>query len=605
MGYDRLLLGALRDGMQRSVSELDRIRSSDPDALSAMRIVRSVLDQIVHGWLPMLDSMLRCVATEEYRTVQIGLSDLTLSRFGVIQSLYGWAVVTDPLPAAGPGKGAVTVDQAEALGWLLSHGDISALVSHEEIAWMDSALAEIARRPVLADAFLTNLTTNGWAQLCNRLGDDRVALVAEQMVSGRIGDAEQQRLADIDGITTSLGAMLVDDLQRHPYANPFTLLSDMTPYAAALVVQHLNLDADSLTSISTTLITRYREGGWSDVQRPGPGTGDLLMQTMLDTPGAPKAFVMSHVADPALLFDAAHDARLAKRLLLAAISPSNMTLAESGVAVPALTRYIRDRYNSGVGFYGQFDSAITTFGVDLIAPWLLQFTAVHAADWNLEPGEAARLLDSVIVDDAAFARLISRRDDIAAGISARLTASGNTSRHSVNDLAAVLGLVDTLARKREITDAAGAMQLWDTAFAAVSSSTSFLPGGIVATVGAGAALRGLRVVLDDRGVTPRDSPTVANDTLHQLDWLTSVAAATVVCAAFDQMVTDGRIAADTPTPPVPDSRNATPGATYSAAFARWLDIAHLGEQAVVLDDIKQTMMSAHEAERNATELSTR
>ena len=608
MGYDRLLLYSLQTAMRRSVDELHRIRSSDPDAFSAMLMVRSVQDQIGARWLPTLDSMLSCVATEEYRPVQIGLSDLTLSRFGVIQSLYGWAVVTDPLPATNgtaPAEPTVTLDQVQALGWLLSHGDISTLVSDNELAWLNSTLADIARRPPLADAFLANVTTNGWAPLCNLLGDDRITIVAERTVAGHIGDAKQQRLADIDGIVGSLGALLVDDHKRHPYTNPLTLLSDMTPYSAALLVQHLHLDSAALVSISTTLVTRYREGGWSDVQRPGPGTADMLMQFMLDTPGAPTAFVMAHIADPALLLDAAHDARIAEQLLVTATSPNNMTLAEAGIAIPALTRFIRDRYNSGVGFYGQLDPAITTFGVDLIAPWLMQFTAAHAADWRLQPGEGARLLESVIVDDAAFNRLVSRRNEITSGMSARLDASSDSARHSVTDLAALLGLVDTLAREREITDTDGALQLWDTAFAAVSTSTSFLPGGIVATVGAGVALTGLRVVLDNGGVTPRDGATTVHDTLHKLDWLTTVAAATVVCATFDQMVADERIPADTPAPPMPDADSPTPGATYSAAFATWLDSARLGDQAVVLDDIKQTMMSAHEAERNATELSTR
>ncbi len=608
MGYDRLLLRSLRDVMHRSVGELERIRSSDPEAAAAMRSVRSIHDQIGARWLPLLDSMVACVATDAYRPLHIGLADLTVSRFGVIQSLYGWAVVTDPLPAsttADPARGVATLDQAQALGWLLSHGDIDALVSDDEIAWLDSTLVEIARRPMLADAFLTNLTTNGWTHLCNRLGDDRITLVAERTITGHLGDPEQRRLAGIDGIVATLGAMLVDDHQRHPHANPLTLLSDMTPYAAASLVQHLHLESEALASISTTLITRYREGGWSDVQRPGPGTADILIQIMLDTPGASKAFVMAHVSDPAMLLDAPHEAKLAEQLLLSATSHANMTLAESAVAIPALTRFIRDRYNSGVGFYGQFDPDVTTFGVDLIAPWLLQFTAAHAADWNLGSGETARLLASIIVDDAAFARLMSRRDDVAAGVSTRLATSSDAARHSVADLAALVGLVDTLARKRGITNASEAMQLWDTAFAAVSTSTSFLPGGIVATVGTGVALHTLRVVLDDRGVTPLDGPIVAHDTLHQLDWLTAVAAATVVCATFDQMVANGRISADALAPPVPDAQSATPGAAYSAAFARWLDNAHLGDQAVLLDDIKQTMMSAHEAERNATELSTR
>jgi hypothetical protein len=172
----------------------------------------------------------------------------------------------------------------------------------------------------------------------------------------------------------------------------------------------------------------------------------------------------------------------------------------------------------------------------------------------------------------------------------------------VEDLAAILGLIDTLARQRAITSAADARQVWDLGFAVIGASTSLLPGGAATTLGSGAALAALRSVLVRHGIAPKGASAIAHDTTYVLDWQTTVAAATVVCATFDQLIRDGRIAVGTPRPPLPDPKSPQPGTSYSTAFSAWLDVAALGQAGVLLDAIKQTIASGHEAERNATDL---
>ena len=131
-----------------------------------------------------------------------------------------------------------------------------------------------------------------------------------------------------------------------------------------------------------------------------------------------------------------------------------------------------------------------------------------------------------------------------------------------------------------------------------------LPGGAIATVGAGLSLAALRKLLVQHGIAPKDAQAVEHDTLYALDWQTTVAAATVVCLTFDEMTRDGRIAAHTPPPPLPDPHAAAPGARYSSDFEMWLDTANLGSATAVLFGLKQTLASTHEAERDAAELIT-
>jgi hypothetical protein len=445
----------------------------------------------------------------------------------------------------------------------------------------------------------------GWTQLCNLFGDERITLISRLTMEGRLNADDRARLADIDAIFKSLGATLAEAHHHSPSTEVSPLLADMHPYAAALLVQSLRLTADELVAVSIDLIARYRTGGWADVQRAGPGTADLLMTTILSTHGAATAFVKRVAHDPVLLFDAAHDSALVRRLVVVGTSPAQMTVSDAGTVVPALISYIRDRYTPQVGFYGQPDAAPRLLAVDLAAPWLAQFTSVHATDWGFAAGQGAQLLASIITDADALARLAMQREQIAAGFRTTITANvtaTNAARHAVHDLAAVLALIDTLARQQAIARANEAQQLWDIGFALIGSATSMLPGGAAATLSSGVALAALRTVLVRQGIAPKSPGRVAHDTLYALDWQTTVAAAAVIAASFDQMLRQGALPVNTPLPPLPDPTSPNPGATYSADFETWLDANALGAQGVVLAGLKQTIASVHEAERNAVDL---
>lgn len=601
MGYDSDRVARLRTTMHHAEFELDGFRSSDTEAGTALSDVRRVQRMLRESWLPLLDSLLVCKTLTNYRPTRLETSELTTSRLGVLEHTYGWSIVTDPLTSA---SNAITIDQAQALGWTLSHVDVKTLISDHELAWLAMALTAIAKRPALVDAFLVNMTNDGWTRLCNQLGDGRIALVALKTVDGQLNSTELARLADIDSIFRQLGAVLFDERRRHRSADAAPVLATMNPYAAAMIVQTLQLSASELAAVSVTLIRRYRTGGWADVQRAGPGTADILMQTMIHTPGAPAVFVSRTAHDPALLFDSAHSSALAQALIALGTNPANMTTATAGAVIPDMVRYIRDSYNSNVGFYGRQDPTIGLFAVDLVAPWLLQFAPSHASDWSLSSSEGPRLLASVMIEPSAFSRLVTQRAAIAAGLSHRIASSGDMARHSVEDLAAMLALIDTLARQRTVDHTHDAQQVWDIGFSVIDASLSLLPAGGAAQIGSGVALAGLRQVLVSNGLAPRSAAAVAHETLYVLDWQTTVAAAAVICATFDHMVSNGRITAMTPPPPLPDPGVADPGAQFSVAFSAWLDVCALGQAGLELDAIKQTIASTHEAERNAVDLAT-
>ena len=441
------------------------------------------------------------------------------------------------------------------------------------------------------------MTADAWKRLCNQLGDDRITLLSTLTVEYRLSDDDRSHLASIDAVFAHLGAIMA--------SGTTTGLRTMHPYAAAMLVQHLHLPAGELAALSVDLIRHYRIGGWADVQRPGPGTGDLLMHAMLDTPGAPAAFMLLIANDPAVVLDSAHSRAVAEQLILEGTNPANITAQQAGSVVPSLARYLLTSNAARLGFYGQPSRDCSVLAVDLIAPWLLQFTATHQDDWHFATGEGARLLAAIVDDGDAFARLTQRRTEIAAGLSGTIAKGGDSGRHAVEDLAAVLGLIDTLVRQHNIAHAAETRQLWDIGFALISVAAAQLPGGAFTTVGTGVALAGLRKLLVQHGIAPKNAQAVEHDTLYALDWQTTVAAATVVCLTFDEMTRDGRIAAHTPPPPLPDPHAAAPGARYSSDFETWLDTANLGSAATVLFGLKQTLASTHETERDAAELARR
>ena len=593
LGYDNDRLMNLRSAMDRALLELSDLHISDPEANATLQLVRRAHVAIADRCLPPLRALLSCQASTTYAPARLQRNDIAVARLATLQLTHGWSVVADPLS---PRPHSMTIEDAQSLGWALSQTHLKSLTKNAEISWLATSLAEIAQRPELVAAFLANMTDDAWRHLCDQLGDDRITLLSTLTVENRLSDDNRSRLANIDAVFAHLGKIMA--------SGSATALNTMHPYAAAMLVQHLQLSARDLATLSVDLIRHYRVGGWADVQRPGPGTGDLLMRTMLDTPGAPAAFMLLIANDPAVVLDSAHNHALAEQLILEGTNPARITTQQAGTVIPSLARYLLSSNAAQSGFYGQPVRDKSAFAVDLIAPWLLQFTATHHNDWHFANGEGARLLATIINDGEAFARLSLRRSEIAAGLSVTIATAGDSGRHAVEDLAAILGLIDALARQHNIARAAEERQLWNIGFALISVAAAQLPGGAIATVGAGLSLAALRKLLVQHGIAPKDAQAVEHDTLYALDWQTTVAAATVVCLTFDEMTRDGRIAAHTPPPPLPDPHAAAPGARYSSDFEMWLDTANLGSATAVLFGLKQTLASTHEAERDAAELIT-
>ena len=593
LGYDNDRLLNLRSAMDRALLELSDLHISDPEANATLQLVRRAHVAIADRCLPPLRALLSCQASTTYAPARLQRNDIAVARLATLQLTQGWSVVADPLS---PRPHSMTIEDAQSLGWALSQTHLKSLTKNAEISWLATSLAEIAQRPELVAAFIANMTDDAWRHLCDQLGDDRITLLSTLTVEGRLSDDNRSRLASIDAVFAHLGKIMA--------SGSATALNTMHPYAAAMLVQHLQLSARDLATLSVDLIRHYRVGGWADVQRPGPGTGDLLMRTMLDTPGAPAAFMLLIANDPAVVLDSAHNHALAEQLILEGTNPARITTQQAGTVIPSLARYLLSSNAAQSGFYGQPVRDKSAFAVDLIAPWLLQFTATHHNDWHFANGEGARLLATIINDGEAFARLSLRRSEIAAGLSVTIATAGDSGRHAVEDLAAILGLIDALARRHNIARAAEERQLWNIGFALISVAAAQLPGGAIATVGAGLSLAALRKLLVQHGIAPKDAQAVEHDTLYALDWQTTVAAATVVCLTFDEMTRDGRIAAHTPPPPLPDPHAAAPGARYSSDFEMWLDTAKVGSATAVLFGLKQTLASTHEAERDAAELIT-
>ena len=595
MGYEPTLLRCLFDAMRCADAGLDAIRSTDPDAASAIASVRSV-QQLLNGrWIPVLDSLLRCRAMDGYTRTTEGFDDLIDSW---LASKPGWSIWADPLATT---VDQLSIEQARALGLALSRRDASEPLTNPEVAWLAETLAEVSATPALSLALLTGLSRSGWAEVCDRLGDQRIALVGERTITARLSEADRGHLDAIDSLFASLAAILANQLVLRPERSAITLTEQMHPYSAALLVSHLRLSAADLAAVSRDLIARYRQGGWADVQNAGPGTADILMQAMLATPGAPARFVLLTRDEPALMLDAAHSSQLAERLILVATDPANISVQEAGSVVPGLIHFIDQSYTAG-SFYGQYDSGIGAFMVDLIAPWLLQFTVLHQRDWNLDRPQGAQLLAVVIDRDGGLDRLMAHRDRVAAGMTRQVAARTDAARHVIDDLAALLGLLDTVARAVQISDAEDVRAAWDIVWLLTGAATSLLPGNALIGVAVGGASTALQRLATNTDFGSGAVGAVRHDSLFYLDLHAAFAVAAVICARFDQMVADREVPDDTAPPPLPDPASSHPGAQYSSDFSEWLDAVHLGTGEDILNGIKQTMLSVHEGERNAVEL---
>ena len=605
LGFDVGLVDSLRSAMARAEAELADIRCADVDAQTAMGTISRARAILNDTWLPFTNRLFQCRAMAGYTPAVLDPGDLINSWLGIVAAQRGWRVASDPLPTpAGPAFEPMTVEAARALGEALSGPAGAEAMSADEIAWLQSRLAEVASRPQLVAAFLPAFTTVGWANVCNQLGHTRQHAVTEALLyDGSMSVAEQAQWTGIDAVFASLGQILDADHEAHPRSDSTLLLTDMTPYAAALLVQQLDLDIDTLVTVARELIGRERIDLYSAVETNiGPRAADLLMTTMLAMPAAATNYVVANLDDPGLVLDVAFDPAVGNAMLSAGTDPAVMTPEQAEQSIPVLVDWVLNASTSSP--YMSYNPQLAVMAADLIAPYLLPVLRPDADSYAMSARERKAIENLLIADSAALDHLLAARQRIAANLTTAISdpdATFAARKDAVHDLAGVLAIIDTMVRTADIREAERINAEYELAWSIIgmgaNAASSFIETPAVAGA-VGSAGTALRALTEAFGLKPTSVAEVRASSLNHFDVVTTMAAASVVGATFDAFVASGRIPPGTALPPLPDLGQAHVGVAYSHDFDEWLGDLD-PEVADELDALKQTIASDHEAEADA------
>ncbi len=603
-GYDVTLVGGLRAAMARAVDELDALRCSDVEAVAAMRSIATARSTLRDTWLPFATSLLSCRAMDGYQPAAIAPGDLINSWIRLTSTERGWRTATDASGTGALSAGtALTVEQVRAIGDALSGAAGDERLTDTELDWLATALEQIAMRPALVAALLPAMTTVGWTNLCNQLGAAKQRMATAALVA-RDHDATAEEQADrvrIDGVFARLGGIVVANRAVHPRSDATLLLTDMTPYAAAALAVALDLDADALAATTRRVVERERELIDHPVELVlGPRAADLLFGALLSTPGAATAYVMLTVDAPQLAMEATDDPGLAHLLVRTGTDPANMTPAQAAIAMPAIARWLLDARTRSSSL--MYDPELTVTLADLAAPHLLQLVTSGTDSYELSDSDRRAIQTAIIGDGAALDHLLSERDRVLGHLAAGLPVDPTERVAALGDLAALLAVVDSMRTAARIRTAEQDQAEWDLAWDLLDKAVGLIPAEGLWSVVPGAAVTVLRTGLEAAGVGPESVGEVRAAALGSFDTMTTIAAATVVCARFDQLVVAGRIAPGTPLPPVPDVEADDVGQDYRDRFTTWLGTSGLDDDIMTdLHDVKQTIASDHESARNAND----
>lgn len=598
LGFDPDRLQQLRWALVLASNELDAIRCGDVDARRHMLIVESARNVLRDHWIALIDSILGCRALTGYERVDDlgrvdGVESLASSRVMMTAAERGWAVFTDP---QSPLPEPMTAARAESVGWLISHLDPDDNWSATELVALNHVLAAIVASPSWTAAFVTSLSPAAWTMLCDQLGDERRRLVSDAYeVDATVTAREASSWAPIDtafallGSFASAGGTDVD-----------AFIGDAHPYGVALVVSHLGLDAHELARVSREIIERERIAlSGEEATFAGERAADIVMRSMLEVDGAPAEFAVLVADDPSLALWTASGAALTNEFVRTAVDPRWMSEDGAARALAPITSFLVD--NAEVGLYPRDNPQVAMLAADVMAAWLTRFPETRAWPIDFRDGDQAELVAIIRGMDAASARL---SEAVTTTTQDRLAIVANgahdaTWRSALDDVAALGSFFQTIERGHGIESARDAEAMRAITWGALDALAGVAPTGPVLGWVTGVAVTAAQVASEQFGWFDTVDD-VRRDTLITFDTATALVAAAMVATRFAHLVGGGRLDPDTKRPPMPDPDADHVGADYSARFEAWLtDNVADDDIAGQLNEIKQTMLSDHDAEETA------
>jgi hypothetical protein len=557
LAFDPDQVNGLTAAMVRSLDELWSVRCSDPAAYEAMRTLRLLREEVETHWLPLA----RRVAASPALTrgsLPDDLGELRNSLAFVMATVPGWAVTRDPSL-----DDRVTAEEARALGARLNTADAASAVSDpHELRWLAARLERIATDPVLAAQFLANF--HEWAPWGDALGRQRARIVAGVDARTKV------TVPDLDGVFAALA-----HVQRAAPAADLAWLQEMHPYAAAATVRFLGLSGMTLAQVTDRIL----------LQRPltdidalsGPNAADLLFPLLADDSAAAARFVTIAARHPEVLFDRTSDTAASFRMVLAATDPAHMSPAAAGAVVPLLIDHFAavDPSCDEECYTGaERPDDWRRFLVDLVAPWMLQFSPQNR-QWSVTNDDRERLLTFVLEDDASLQHFIERADRVEAGFVRSISSS---TTHPLDELGAFMAMIGELVVNARVQTANARRRGWEMITTLAGVLTMAIPG---IAVGAGITM-GLVIISSNNSP---DAGASARQAGFGADLASTSAGAAVAEQIVRQWKADRSIPTDFPMPPTADPQADLPSQSFLWAFEDWRATLPGGEYGPLADHI--------------------
>ncbi len=555
LAYDPARLGVLRRAITVALDELRTVRCTDAAATDAMRDVRRLADDLDVTWLPIVDRVIAGAAMEVSGSDRARFADLDNSLVWTMARGYGWSVAADPLQDDAT---VVTAEEARALGARLNRVDPASFVDDPvALTWLAGQLQIIGRDPDLTGQFLANF--HEWGPWCDALGRQHAFVVDGIEYRAHAGVVELDGV--LAGFAAVRGSLPVD-----------SLVDQMHPYSAALLVGFMGLHGAELADVADRLIQRNWSDRMGDTDIPvadldaldGPNTADLLCALMLLDPVACTHYIGLFVDHPDTVLVTIDDIELLHRVVLTGTDPANVDATTAGRLLPTLIDSYRSTYSTDANL----------FLVDLISPWLLQFSPANH-EWALSSSERNSMLAFVLEDNTALEHLIENSGAVTAGVIASLTSG---TPHQLEELAAFVAMLGDLVVNERVRSEQLRKSAWDMVCGIAGLLTVAIPG-IAASLGVAAALL---VVQSSFGPDPDHARHIA---AYGSDLALTTAAAAVADRMVAQMTTEGRLPPGFPSPPDADPSVVQPSDLFIQEFMDWCDHLPGGPHGQVADTI--------------------
>ncbi len=520
LAFDPERLGWLHEAMHRAVADLDAIHVCDPLAGTERQRIRRAREAIAETWIPLVQRILRCPALSDAAPA---MPELTIGTIGVVALVeLGWTAASDPLDPNVPAIPSTA--EMELLARLFASFEIADLLT--TAAAVGALVARLVTILCTPGAASTLRGAPGWdeAKAIGTLADLRWT-AARDLAADPDGPEATELREKVDELDRAIGAITtLASAHRTPDDRAAWLgaiVTDLDPYAAALVVRAMRPTGDELGDVVAIVLGRWVDpdpvtGDWvdraaGDGSAAGPTTGDLLLPLVAGDEMASRRLARAAAADPRLLFETIDDASVVVDILSTATDPmSTSPWAAGSILRPILEWLVGEEVWRHDGMTGDFAARLALAEVSV--PWLLQFHSL-AGEWAWTTEEGDRMLAFLLDDREALDVLLATSGRwLDAAEWAPVRPDGTIDIVQVDAVAATLDQLCRTIAVDEVDDARFARWVTDHVVGYATTLVTSLVAAVPA-IGEGAAsvspflIDGMVDWLTEHGVLPPDGAT--------------------------------------------------------------------------------------------------